>query len=490
MSENSKKIDYRSLLQKTAVSYEQTVERVKSEQQRPQMERFRTGDDGTYVVRILPLAPYLTNDGEIDETRPLRESFEYPLAQMFIDIKGEPKKKGGKPSVINVPIIRATQEGVGKSVDLIDTYKKLVKEYYPDDKEIIELVNKGRFEKGLKWSYQRVMYVLDLDSKKRNPLLWQASFAQYNDFVDRQIKLWDKLKAKDANAEDPMAGFGVSYALEITRKTEKKKTSYTFNIDMTSEDELDDTDMETLFNAPRIPDIIYRYNRYQMEATIEFLKQYDEDHGLDIMQEEAMKEAIEKLKGELDANDTSHFDLATAGGSRSEGGSSKLTLDQLNDRYDALLDQNLADDSDEGIELREDILAYVEENGLNVTIKHSMSTTEILDAVEEAEKNKPATTAAKKDSDEEPENKVEEAKSERRSRRSVDSDSNPSADNEDEQEAETNPEPETTARRRRASRPTRDDDDNQQDSEPESKVEEAPAEDTSERRRRRRSNAE
>jgi len=482
MSENSK-INYRDLLKKTAVTYEQTVERVKSEQQRPQVDRFRIGEDGDYAVRILPLAPYLTSDGQIDETRPLRESFEYPLKQMFLDIKGEPKKKGGKPSVINIPVICATQDGVGKSVDLIDTYKKLVKEYYPDDKEIIDLVNKGRFEKGLKWSYLRVLYVFDLDSNKRTPLLWQPSFAQYNDFVDRQIKLWDKLKAKNSDAEDPLAGFGVSYALEITRKTENKKTGYSFNIDMTSEDELDDKDMEALFNAPRIPDVIYRYTKYQMEATIEFLKQYDEEHGLDIMQEEAMLNAIDKLKGELDANDQSHFDLATAGDGKGEGGAGKLTLEQLNDRYDALLDAGIADDSDEGIELREDIRAYVEENDLKVTMKHSMSTADILDAVEEAEQNKPATTT-KKD-EQEPEPEPEQAPA-RRSRRAAEPEPEPEPKNEPEPEPE--PEPEQTGRRRRAARPTREDDN---DAAPENKENEAPAEEnTGERRRRRRSTAE
>ena len=138
-------MNYRDLLKKTAVTYEQVVERVREEQTRTQVDRFRMVEDGDYAVRILPLAPYLTPSGEIDETKKVRPSFEYPLQQMFLDIEGDSAKKGGKPHIFSVPVVRATQEGVGKSVDLIDTYKKLVKELYPEDKDLIEKMNAGSY---------------------------------------------------------------------------------------------------------------------------------------------------------------------------------------------------------------------------------------------------------------------------------------------------------------------------------------------------------
>lgn len=489
MSENSK-INYRDLLKKTAVTYDQVVERVKEEQTRTQVDRFRMGEDGDYAVRILPLAPYLTASGEIDETKKLRPSFEYPLQQMFLDIKGEAKKKGGKPSIISVPVVRATQEGVGKSVDLIDTYKKLVKELYPEDKDLIEKMNANSFQNkaSLKWSGYRVMYVFDADAKKRTPLLWQTSYPQYAEICDRQIALWDKLKKKDEDAEDPVASFGTSYLLEIKRKTEKTNTSYTFNIDMTSDDELDDKDLDALFAAPRIPDVIYRYGRYHFEATIEFLKQYDAEHDLDIMKEETMQNAIDQLKGELDPNDQGHFDLSTAG--KDSDGKSKITFEQLNDRYNSLVDRDLADDSEEGIDLREDIRAYCEENGLNVVMKHSMSTAEILDAVEEAEQNKPAAAEKKEEKKaekkEEPKKDEDEPEKPSRRRRSSDDDDKDEredkkdkADKSDDDEDDDQP-----SRRRRGARPTRDDDDD--DKEKEAKKDEAPADDDSPRRERRR----
>jgi hypothetical protein len=488
MSENSK-LNYRELLKKTAVTYDQTVERVESEKQRPQVDRFRMGDDGTYNVRILPLAPYLTPDGELDESKELRPSFEYPLRQMFIDIKGAPKKEGGKPSIISIPVIQATQKGVDKSVDIIDTYRKLVRELYAGDKAIVDLMDKTRFEKGLRWDSQRVMYVINLDEKKNPILLWQASAAQYHDFVGRQVKLWNKLKANDEDADDPLASFEASYALEITRTTEKKKTSYSFNIDMTNSYKLTDEDMEALFNKPRIPEVIYRLTRYQVEATILFLQQFDEEHDLDIMEEDEMKEAIERLKGELDPNDQSHFDLASAG-EKGEGNGGKLTIENLNDRYDALLDKGLADDSDEGTDLREDIRAFVEDNDLDVKLKHSMTTEQMLDliedALEEASKSK-----AKKADDDEDEKETKKAKKEaakdddedetpRRKRAKVEDDDEP-----EKEEKKADDDDEQPTRRRRGARPSAEDDD-----EPEKKEEEPEKKDDDEepvegRRRRR-----
>jgi len=480
MSENSK-INFRELLKKTAVTYDQAAERIKSEQQRTQVDRFRIGEDGEYAVRVLPLAPYLTASGEIDETKPIRPSFEYPVKQMFIDIKGPAKKKGGKPQIISVPIVCATQEGVNKSVDLIDTYKKLVKELYPEDKDLIDKMNANSYgnKSSLRWSYQRVLYVFDLDAKKRIPLLWQVSFPQYNDFSGRQMKLWEKLKKKDEDAEDPLASFGVSYPLEIERKTEKGNTTYGFNIDSTSEDELDDADMEALFNAPRIPDIIYRYTRYQMEATIEFLKQYDEDHELDIMSEEAMTNAIDQLKGEMDANDQSHFDLTSAG-EKGEG-KSKITFEQLNDRYNALLDKGLADDSDEGVDLREDIRAYIEDNNLDVVMKHSTSTADVLDAIEEAEENQAKKEKkAEKEADPEP----EEKETKRRPRREETDDDKDKAEKKEDKPSDDD---ERASRRsRRAARPTDDDEDDKDKAEKEDKPADEP-EPRGERRRRRHS---
>lgn len=487
MSENSK-LNYRDLLKKTAVTYEQVVERVREEQTRTQVDRFRIGEDGDYAVRILPLAPYVTASGEIDETKKLRPSFEYPLQQMFIDIKGEAKKKGGKPTKITVPIVRATQEGVGKSVDLIDTYKKLVKELYPEDKDLIEKMNQGNYQNsaGLKWASYRVMYVFDADAKKRTPLLWQCSYPQYADICDRQIKLWDKLKKKDENAEDPIASFGTSYILEVTRKTEKGKTSYSFNIDTTSDDELDDNDLNALFSMPRIPDVIYRYGRYHFEATIEFLKQYDEEHDLDIMKEEAMQNAIDALKGELDPNDQGHFDMTSAG--KDGEGKGKVTFEQLNERYNSLIDRDLADDSEEGIDLREDIRAFCEDNGLNVVMKHSMSTAEILDAVEDAIDALPAAVEKKAENEEpkkeekkDDEPKDEPEKTSRRRRGADDDDKEP----EKKDEKSSDEDEDRPSSRRRGARPTRDDDEG--DKEPEKKEEEKQSdEDESPRRERRR----
>ncbi len=457
MSENSK-LNFRELLKKTAVTYDAAVERVESEKQRPKVERYRMDKEGTYNVRIMPLAPYLTPEGDIDEKRPIRPSFEYPLRQMFLDIKGKPKKAGGKPHIINIPVIRATQEGVGKSVDLIDTYRKLVNDLYGDDAALIKSINDTRFNHGLRWDNQRVMYVIDLDAKDQPLLLWQASASQYHDFADRQVKLWAKLKKKNEDAEDPLAGFGTSYALEITKEKKNTKTEYSFTIDTTNDYELEDKDLEALFNAPRIPDVIYSYTRYQMEATIAFLKQYDEEHDIDIMNEQEMKDAIDKLKGEIDSSDQSHFDVNSIDNDEEKDG--KITIDSLNERYNAILDKGLEDDSDEGTELREDIRAFVEEQGLKIKLKHSMTTEDMLDAIEDALDNAPKGRIAEEDDDE------------------------PEPDKEQEPEKEQEPAP----KRRRAPRPSVDDDDDDKETDKAEEVkEEKKADDEpSEGRRRRR----
>ncbi len=77
--------------QQTQLTYEEAVEKAKQEAGAPKVERFRTGEDGDYIVRVLPLAPNFDKDGNI---LPMdRKGYEYAVHQFFLSIK-VPNKKG------------------------------------------------------------------------------------------------------------------------------------------------------------------------------------------------------------------------------------------------------------------------------------------------------------------------------------------------------------------------------------------------------------
>lgn len=467
MSEINQKVDVFGLFAQTAQTYEEAVEKAKKEQGAPQVDRYRIAEDGDYSIRVLPLAPYLNEDGTAKEMD--RKGYEYPLHQLFIKIQ-KPAPKGKKPGEITVPIIRTTDKEVGYSVDLIDKYVEIAKQY--DDDEINEQLEKTSYYGGLKWQSLRCMYVYDKKKTDRTPLLFQASFAQYKELDDAKRSVWKKLRSKSGgeNQNCPISDFS-AYPVDITRKKNGSKTEYKFTIDTLSDpDELTEQDLNKLLAAPRIDSIIYRYTRYHLEATLVFLKQMDEKFDIDVCQQPDFIEAVEKLKGELPADDTSHFDLAKAGESSDGGSDGEVTIDSLWADYDAIAAQDLDSSSREYKDLRDKIQQFIVANELDIRITHSKNNEQLLNEVEEAlEENKgqgQAETKADKDPEPEPEPEPEKQQDpepepepapsrRRRSMPAAEPENKPEPETEKDPEPEPEPEPapepapEQPARRRR-----------------------------------------
>ena len=295
MSEEVKKSAFK-LFAQAQMSYAEAEEKAKSEAGKPKVDRFRTGEDGEYSVRVLPLAPELDTEGN---ALPLeRKGYEYPVHQLFLGIT-LPAKKGKKAKIINIPVVRTTDKGIDKSVDLIDTYVKIAKELYADEDELIKKITGGSYGGGLRWSYQHALYVIDLSTEKsraKGPQLWQCSHSQYKTIDAAKMRLWSDLHADGGQETCPISWFTDAYPVKIIRKTETSITNYTFEIGRKHVD-VTEEEVEKLLSLPRIPEQIYRFTRYQLEAEIVFLQQFDEKHEMEVCKEPDFIEAVEKLLG-------------------------------------------------------------------------------------------------------------------------------------------------------------------------------------------------
>ena len=94
MSEEVQKMGLFSLFQQTAQTLDQAEAKAKSEKGFEKIDRFRTPEEGEYVVRVLPLAP----TGVDSEGKPImpmdRNGFEFQLYSTFLDIDQPADKKG------------------------------------------------------------------------------------------------------------------------------------------------------------------------------------------------------------------------------------------------------------------------------------------------------------------------------------------------------------------------------------------------------------
>lgn len=434
MSEEKRKMSAFEAFQQTQLTYEEAVEKAKKEAGAPKVDRFRTGEDGEYAVRVLPLAPVFDKDGNI---LPMdRKGYEYAVHQFFLAIK-VPNKKGKKPKKISIPVIRTTDPEVGYSVDLIDTYLQIAKELYSEDKELLDKITKSSYEGGIRWSYQHAMMVLDVSSDKeraKGPQIWQCSHSQYKDLNSAIMRLWAEM-LPDGQTTCPVTGLTDAYPVKIIRKTEKNNTTYTIEIGRKVLD-VKEEEFEKLLELPRIPEQIYRYTRYQMEATVAYLQQYDEDHDMEVCKEPDFIEAIEKLSGELSPEDTSHFDINNA--DKNEGTEAGVTLESLFTEYDNIVDQGLSEKSEEYLDLREKIRQFIEDNHLDIRLSKSKNNLQMLNEIEEAMDSQPAKPAKK-----EPEEEAPAAPARRRAPKPKAPEPEPEEDpDDDDNDQESNEEPE------------------------------------------------
>lgn len=450
MSEETRKLSAFEAFQQTQLTFAEAEEKAKQEAGAPKVDRFRIGEDGEYVIRILPLAPSFDNEGNI---LPMdRKGYEYAVHQFFLGIKVPSKK--GKTKKISIPVIRTTDKEVGHSVDILDAYVKIAKEMYADDNDLVKLLSSSSYEGGIRWNYQHAIMVLDVSSDKeraKGPQLWQCSHSQYKDIDAAKMRLWKELR-EEGQETCPISGFTDAYPVKVIRTTTNNKTEYKVEIGRKTVD-IKEEEAEKLLELPRIPEQLYRYTRYQLEATLVFLEQYDQEHGMEVCKEPDFVEIVEKLKGELSADDTSHFDLANA--TNKDNGKDEVTLDSLYAEYDAIVDQGLNEKSEEYQELREKIRQFIEDKGLDVRISRTKNNLQLLEEVEEALDNQdkqpkeapaeepaPAPAQSRRSA---PQPKVEEPE-EDEDEEPEDSDS----DSKEEEEAPAAPAPESGRRSRRA----------------------------------------
>lgn len=398
MSEEAIKMSVFDIFKQSAQTYEQALAKRESEKPIKKIERYRISDDGDYLVRILPLCPHIGEDGK--PIKMDRTGYEFDVRQQFLKIKLPVKKGSKKSKVVQIPVIQTTQKGVGLPVDLIDTYVKIAKEF-DEDGSITKKVTSNGFDGGLKWNWQHAMYLLDLDKKRKGPLLFMSTYAQYHAMDDAKKDVWDQLIAAEADNREqcPLCSFAGAYPLKITRSDNNGKTEYKFSLQTIGKpDVLKEEELKALLDAPRIDDEIYKYTRYQFEATLEFLKQYDEMLDISVCEEDDFKAAVDQLRDALPKDDTSHFDILKAS-DKNESGSAKnevVTIDTLWDENDAIEANGLGKDSDEYNELREKIVQYILDNKLDVRVGHSKSNAQILEDIEDVLDNN-ASPVSKED---------------------------------------------------------------------------------------------
>ena len=375
---------------KSQESYEEAQLRAQEENKSfARTEFFRMDKFGVYRLRVLPIAP--NQDGT-----PSRPGYEFPVHQLLLEL--EKPGNGAKNSKMYVTVTRATDAGY--SVDPIETYRKLAAATAKDvgDEKLAEKIDGGSFGGGLKYSYGHCLYVYDLSERGKGLQMMTLSHAQFKELDERKFKLWQKKLQKNPSYPCPISSVREAYPVEIEKRKNGAKTEYIISIDNESDAlPLTREELTALLAAPRIPEVIYRYTRYHLGATVEFLKQCDALYGMNLMESEEMKQVVATLASELPKDDTSEFSFDRRSKDNKENeqnGGGQLSIDDLFDRYESLQEQGLGDKTEEGQELRAMIRGYIDQERLSIRVTRSTTNRELLDMIErEIEGPKPEDEA-------------------------------------------------------------------------------------------------
>lgn len=393
MTEQEKEVKATSALDvfaSTQETFDEAKEKSKKESGN-RVDYFRFKKDGTYAVRILPLAPVIDADGNV---LPMdRKGYEYPLRTLMLKIASAETDKQGKPKITYVSVCNAQHAFKNKiKEDLIDAYLRRACELHNDDEALCKKLREGNYNGGLRWDNKRCMYALDLDTPADGIKILQLSYSQYKDLEERKLNNWEKLNKKGGKAPCPISSIQGAYPVEIIRKSENNKASYSFNIDTLSGTlPLSEEECNKLLDMPRLPETLYRYTRRHLEATIIYLTQLDEKYDIDVMHDEEVQNCIEQIKCLLPADDQSHFTIdRKETGDNANDAAVDITIDSMWDLYDHIEKEGLDDKSEEGQELRTMIKEYIESNKLDVRISHTKSNLDLLNTIEEILKEEDA----------------------------------------------------------------------------------------------------
>ena len=328
---------------------------------------FTMDKEKTYKIRILPLPP-----------NSQRRGYEYPLHEYMMKIKNP---STGKIRYVNA--CRATEAGI--SVDLIDSYRKLALKKVKGDENMEKKIKGGSFYDGLGMDYKRVMYIFDLDNRDEGMMIWKASNGQFKNMEEVKETFWKRLidKYKNPKQPCPISSWNMAYPLEIKKKKKDRKAEYAFSIDPFADPmRLTQEELKALMEATPINNLIYRFTKFQLEAEIVFLKQYEEETGLDLMDTQEIQDVIAKIKSELPANDDSSFSFDTK--DDDNVGDDSLSFDDISAMFDEFQNEGGKEKSEKGQELRGIVIEYIKRKGLEIVVTRKKTISNLLDEIEDA----------------------------------------------------------------------------------------------------------
>ena len=370
----------------------------------------------------------------------------------------------------------------GTELDLVEEYVKAAKKKCAKDSEKIEaLTGTGPKSNSLNPQYSWLCYA----DKVEDGVELRAKIWEFKKMVrDALNKLSFSEDEDDVIETDPFTDpdEGLPVLVKYNKQPNKKKGENFYEVSFPKKPKarpLTDEELEYFASLKPLNEVIPTYSMRDFEKALEGLQNFDEEHEIGLFDDDDWLEMVEKVKAQYDADDSDDDDdddkpkkkkttkKATSKKSKDEdeddddndsddsdddeddeeekpkksskkaASKSKKQYDDEDEDEDEDDDEDSDSEDDEFTDMeRDDLKKYIKKNGLDITVKKSMSDDDLRDAIRAAVKSDDSDDDDEDDEDEEDEKpaKKSDKKSSKKSKDEDEDDDDDSDDDDDDED--------------------------------------------------------
>ena len=305
----------------------------------------------------------------------------------------------------------------GTKWDIVEEYVKWAKKRVGNDAEKLEaLVGNGPKSNSLNPQYSWLCYADRVNGDDQ----LRAKLWEFKKMVrDAMNKLAFSEDEDEVIEVDPFTDPDEGLPINVTyrKNPNKKKGENYYEVAFpkkVSARPLTDEEIEYFMTLKPLSEVIYKYGMRDFERALEGLQNFDEDNEIGLFDDDDWLEHLEEIKAQYDADEEEEKPKKSAKKvvNKDTSAPKKAVVEDEDDEEE---DDTPEEDDDaedaEGDEFddmdRSELKKYISKNGLEISVKKSMSDDDLREAIRAASKDEDAAEADDEEEDDDTDNEEE-----------------------------------------------------------------------------------
>lgn len=306
----------------------------------------------------------------------------------------------------------------GTKWDIVEEYVKWAKKHVGNDAEKLEaLVGNGPKSNSLNPQYSWLCYADRVNGDDQ----LRAKLWEFKKMVrDAMNKLAFSEDEDEVIEVDPFTDPDEGLPINVTyrKNPNKKKGENYYEVAFpkkVSARPLTDEEIEYFMTLKPLSEVINKYGMRDFERALEGLQNFDEDNEIGLFDDDDWLEHLEEIKAQYDADEEEEKPKKSAKKvvNKDTPAPKKVVVEDEDDEEDDDTPEDDAEDEDdaEGDEFddmdRSELKKYISKNGLEISVKKSMSDDDLREAIRAASKDEDAAEADDEEEDDDTDNEEE-----------------------------------------------------------------------------------